>query len=122
MDKDELSEMSSGVLFDCSEDWEQRALVERLQGMEVLERDVNGLNEIFKDVQTMVNSQGEKIDSIDEMIGNVDRNLEESKDHLNQSLSLVNVGRKTAIVATGLASLSCLAVASYAYFFRNKRL
>ena len=80
---------------------ELQELEERETAMRQLEEDISDVNQIFRDLATMVHDQGEMVDSIESNVENSAFEVAQGTEQLSRARKSANAARKKKICLCG---------------------
>ncbi|XP_060535405.1 syntaxin-7 [Cylas formicarius] len=92
------------------EEADLRALQEQEQSVRQLESDINDVNQIFKELGTLVHEQGETIDSIEANVENTSQYVRQGAQQLQQAGSFKDKVRKKKLIFAGIGALILIVI------------
>ncbi|XP_078361119.1 syntaxin-7-like isoform X1 [Oculina patagonica] len=84
----------NGIQVQAEEEVSLELIEERERAIRQLEADIVDVNEIFRDLATMVNEQGDMLDSIEDNVNVTVVHVEDAKDELNKAKHYQEAARK----------------------------
>jgi t-SNARE complex subunit (syntaxin) len=101
--------LQTQTLISLEEDAEKLAVLEERQNnVKVLEREIRDVNEIFRDLATLIHEQGTVVDSIEANIETGDLNLSSGLDELERARRKASQRRHRKFIIYGIISAIAL--------------
>lgn len=92
---------------------------ERQQALDELEQDINGINQIFKDLSSIIRDQGEMVDSIEANIEHTSIHVGQANTTLNQALVYQKKARQKKIILSVFCVALLLIILLVIYLWRR---